>query len=294
MRRHTTAGYDSRGVAPRLPTFALFALVTASTACATLAREPWVLDSASMRTEPVARAAWVATWPQALASVLDVFQREWRFPRLDVRLVFLPDDATFERLLLEIGYSPELARNSVATMRAIGGHRRVLINESRLDDDEWPARVGLLAHELTHVLQYELGGGTRGQSDQWLREGFADWIETGVLARLGAVDAAQLRTDVRRRLRSTRADRYPPLLELATFPNWVTENRRRPGADLYAEAAVAVTILVERHGIERVLDYFGRFAARQARAANFQEAFGESLEAFDRAFRTEVWGNPEG
>jgi len=242
-----------------------------------------------MGAAPVARATWVATWPQALATVLDVVEREWGFPAMEVRLVFLPDDATFERLLLEIGYSPTLARDSVARMTAIGGHRRVLINESRLADDEWPARVGLLAHELTHVLQYELGGGTRGQSDQWLREGFADWIEAGVLARLGAGETAAGRADARRRLQRAPPSRYPPLADLATFPNWVAQHRRRPDADLYVAAAAAVAMLVERHGVERLLDYFARFATRQDRDANFQEAFGETLAGFDRAFRAGIW-----
>lgn len=242
-----------------------------------------------MQATPVARASWVGSWPQALATVLDIVEREWRFPRLEVRLVFLPNDATFERLLLEIGYSPELARNSVAGMTAIGGHRRVLINEGRLADDEWPARVGLLAHELTHVLQYELGGGTRGQSDQWLREGFADWIEARVLASLGAADAAAPAADARRRLRTASASRYPRLTELATFPEWVAQHQRRPDADLYAAAAAAVTSLVEQHGIERVLEYFAQFATRQDRAANFQTAFGTSVEAFDLAFRAGIW-----
>ena len=289
------ARYASDGPWPRhLAATVVVPAILSIAACATLAREPWVLDRGSMQAAPVVRAAWVATWPQALATVLDVVEREWRFPRLDVRLVFLPDDGTFERLLVDIGYPPALARSTTDSMSAIGGHRRVLINERKLAEAEWPARVGLLAHELTHVVQYELGGGTRGQSDQWLREGFADWIETGVLATLGAAKASEVRAEATRRLRGSPASRYPPLRELATFPDWVAQNRDRRGADLYGQAAMAVAILVDRHGVDQVLDYFTRFAIRQDRDANFEAAFGETLADFDRAFRAHLWPSAEG
>jgi hypothetical protein len=57
-----------------------------------------------------------------------------------------------------------------------------LLNELRLSNLEWGDRVALLAHEMAHSFQYELGGGRRGTSDQWLREGFADWVAIGVLS----------------------------------------------------------------------------------------------------------------
>jgi hypothetical protein len=257
--------------------------------CATVPREPWVVESAAMRATGVRRVDWVGSWPQALATVLDVFERDLGLPRLPVRLVFLPDDRRFEQLLLEIGYTPALARDTARTMTAIGGHGNVLLNEARLAGDGWTERVALLAHELTHVLQYRLGGGTRGQSDQWLREGFADWVEMRVLEELGAAEAAAARADALRRLRAVRPDRLPPLSALATFPDWVARNQERTEGDLYEQAQVAVTVLVEQRGAARVIEYFQRFAERQARAANFEEAFGESVEAFDRRFRTHVW-----
>lgn len=259
----------------------------AGVACTTALREPWVIDSPSLKATPVARADWVGSWPQALASVLEVFQSRLGLPPLEVRLVFLPDDPTFERLLLEIGYPPDLARDTTRTMTAIGGRRSVLLNESRMADDGWPARVGLLAHELTHVLQYELGGGVRGTSDQWLREGLADWVELQVLVELRAVDAALVRADL---LRRTKSADLPPLSAIATFPAWVAENRARPDVDLYAAAQVAVQLLIERDGVDASLDYFRRFAASQEREAHFEAAFGRTIDAFDAEFRQYLRG----
>jgi hypothetical protein len=251
-------------------------------ACATARGGPWVLDSPSLASRPVARAEWVASWPQALASVLDVFVTRLALPRLEVRLVFLPDDATFEALLREIGYDPELARSTAATMTGIGGHRRVLLNEARMADDGWPARVGLIAHELAHVLQYELGGGVRGASDQWLREGFADWVELQVLAAMGVVEVGPVRAELVRR---TRGAHVPPLSRLATFPDWVAANERSRRVDLYGAAQLAVDLLIERHGVDAVLGYFRRFADSQQRDAHFTAAFGQTLAAFDDDFR---------
>ena len=258
------------------------ALAACLSSCTTGRREPWVLDSPSLASRPVARAEWVASWPQALASVLDVFVTRLALPRLEVRLVFLPDDATFEGLLREIGYDPDLARSTAATMTGIGGHRSVLLNEARMADDGWPARVGLIAHELAHVLQYELAGGVRGTSDQWLREGFADWVELEVLAAMGAVEVGPVRAELVRR---TRGADVPPLPRLATFPDWVAANERSGRVDLYGAAQLAVDLLIERHGVDAVLNYFRRFAASQQREAHFAAAFGQTLAAFDQQFR---------
>ncbi len=81
----------------------------------------------------------------------------------------------------------------------------------------------------------------------------------------------------------------PAALGSCHLPELVAQHRSRPDADLYAAAAVAVAVLVERHGVERLLDYFTHFATRQDRAANFQEAFGETIADFDRAFRAHIW-----
>ena len=70
---------------------------------------------------------------------------------------------------------------------------------------------------------------------------------------------------------------FPPLAELATFPQWVSW-RSRQGADVtYGQAFLAVDLLIERKGHPAAADYFRRLG-------NFRGAFGQDLTAFDREF----------
>ena len=258
-------------------------------ACASVPREPWVLDSSAIRVDLTRRADQIDSYPRALGATVEVLRRDLGLPALQVRLVFLPDRAAFETLLLEIGYTPTLARDASEQMVAVGGHRHVLINEERLSARSWPERIGLLAHELGHVLQYELGGGVRGQSDQWLREGHADWLELRVLAALGLADEDGAHRRSLRRLRGhLRSGELPRLDQLTTFPAWVQAGRNGRGGALYNKALVATRFLIDRHGHEGVLRYFRRFSRVQDRTANFREAFGEDIPAFEAAFERYV------
>jgi hypothetical protein len=149
--------------------------------------------------------------------------------------------------------------------------------------------VALLAHEVGHSLQYELGGGRRGTSDQWLREGFADWLSVRVLEQLDAASMNGVRGERQRQLRAAGRSKAPRLSELVTFPQWVAASQRH-GATAYALSFLGVDLLLERHGMPAVVNYFERFAASEDRAANFRAAFGEDLDTFEAALTVRVWG----
>ena len=105
------------------------------------------------------------------------------------------------------------------TLVAVSGYRRVLINDAAVRELPWPYRIALLAHELTHTIQYEWGGGTRGTSEQWLREGFADWVEMETLVALGFTTREQARATVIRRLRDVRSSKDTCAAPAAPSPN---------------------------------------------------------------------------
>ncbi len=136
---------------------------------------------------------------------------------------------------------------------------------------------------LTHTLQYELALGRRSTSEQWLREGFADWVASRVLASLGVVRREDF--DARRLAEyRSRADVLPALAELVTFETWMAALSTRADAPpLLAKAFFAVDLLIERHGAAGMIHYFTRFAGSDDRLTNFTAAFGEPLPVFERA-----------
>ncbi len=239
---------------------------------------------------PVATVYGIADYGSAAASVLAVMERDFGFKPFPVVFQFCPDAAAFEATLLEAGYDKALARDTSRTMQAVGGYRRVIVNEASLARQRWPSRVATVAHEVGHSLQYEWGGGQRGASDQWLREGFAEWLSMQVLDRLRGLSVDAARQAYSRALRHTvpSAARAARLDDMVTFRQWVELGKRRDNA-AYAQAFLSVDFLIARHGLSAVVGYFQRFARSPDRAANFRAAFGEDLASFEAAAAQYLW-----
>jgi hypothetical protein len=269
-----------------LARLALSAALLAS-ACAA-AREPLLITVPQPGVRPASRLDAIFDYRTAAATVVSIFERDLRFTPFPVTFRFFPDRDAFEQALLAVGYDASLARNTATTMTAVGGHRAVLLNDDRFSALPWIGRIAMLAHELGHSLQYELGGGRRGTSDQWLREGFAEWVSIRVLERLDAVSMADVRRDRLRAVRAAGRAKAPALAELVTFPQWV-EASGRQGGDLYFLAFLAVDYLLERHSLPGVIAYFERFAISQDRVGHFRAAFGEDLRTFEAALAVRLW-----
>ena len=268
-------------------TVASIACLTLCTGCAV--PEPWTVALPQSTVRPASHMDGIVSYDRALSTIATVFERDLGFPQFPVTLHFYPGRDAFEAALLQSGYDPDLARDTAGTMGAVGGHRQVLLNESILVPLPWPARVGMLAHELTHSLQYEWGGGIRGASDQWLREGFAECVTGRVLERLGATTLERVRQQKRDDFRGIDRARLPRLDEMATFPAWVEVNSQRDIAPYtYAYAFLAADFLIERHGLPSVIEYFRLFARSGDRRINFRAAFGEELSSFEDALHVHL------
>ena len=219
----------------------------------------------------------------ALAAIMDTFEQALGLPRADVKLVLFADRRSFEEGLLTSGYPPELAR-SASSFSAIGGARVVFVNAGVVNRFNRTGRVQLVAHELVHSLQYQFSGGTRGASEQWLREGFAEWVSFRVTAHLGLASFDSLRDDLLAPLASARFGLLPaPFDALVTFPQWV-DAQRRSEAPLYPQAFMAVEQLIEMRGVPAVIGYFERFKTTNEHEGAFASAFGLKRATFDRAF----------
>jgi hypothetical protein len=261
-------------------------LATTLVACAA-GGGPHIITFPETRTRPVAHIDGIFTYSSALATIGSLFERDFGFPRLSVTLTFYPDEKAVEAALLASGHDPSLARDGAARLRAIAAHEHVIVNESKMRDREWADQVASLAHELVHCLQYQLGGGVRGTSEQWLREGFAEWVALAVLERLRALETGEPRRLMLEQLRATDPARAPSTDAMMTGPQWVGLGARRDIAP-QAQATLAVDLLIERHGIPAVLAYFERFAAAQDPQGNFRAAFKIDRSAFEAAFNARL------
>lgn len=258
-----------------------------ASACA-VSHEPQLVTIPQPGLRPASRVDQVYDYRTAAATVASILDRDLGFPPFPATFRFYPHQEAFEKALLAVGYDAELARATARTMTAVGGYRGVILNDGKLGMLPWAERVALLAHELGHSLQYELGGGRRGTSDQWLREGFAEWLAVRVLERLDGISMREVRDARHRELRIAGRARTPRLADLVTFPEWVQAGQRH-GAAMYALSLLAVDFLLERHGVPAVVDYFKRFASSEDRVGNFRAAFGEEIGSFEAALSARLW-----
>ena len=255
-------------------------MLAVACATATTGATPRVVTFPMAGVRPVTHIQGVSTDDVALATIALLFERDFGFPPVTASVVFLSDRQSLEGELLAAGYDTVFARDAAARMRAVALHRRVLVNAAVLSS-EWAPRIGTLAHELVHCLQYDLAGGRRGTSEQWLREGFAEWIALDVLRRIDGVAPGAARRYLIDELAASQRSAAPRLDDMMTFRQWV-DLSGRPEIAPHVQAVLTVDLLIDRHGVPAILDYFRRFASREDPERNFADAFGQTRGEFER------------
>jgi hypothetical protein len=192
-----------------------------------------------------------------------------------------------------------LAHEYATFAGGVATRHRIHLRADRLAAASLVQRVGLIAHELAHSSQYALAGGERGSSEQWLREGAADWVRFQVLEALGLVpppnSMSRLRDVSQQRLPE---QHWPNLLALSSHAQWVTARTTYGPTATYGQAVLAVHWLVERASTAALVDYFRRAARPLEAGPLFQAAFGMTREAFGAAWEAErealAGGEPPG
>jgi hypothetical protein len=200
-----------------------------------------------------------------------------------------PTQDAFEHgLQRDGGITPARARTHATFSWGVATRHSIHLRADRLGTTLLVRRVGLIAHELTHISQYALAGGDRGGSEQWLREGVADWVRFRVLEHFGLVPYATSISQLHAALRRQPADQgWPRLLALASHRQWVTARAAHGAIGTYGQAALAVHRLAEQAGAAAIVDYFRRAAHTRDAGALFQAAFGITREAFSAAWEAE-------
>jgi hypothetical protein len=216
-----------------------------------------------------------------IARVVDVLTTSIGLPLpANTRVHVYTTREAFRRGLVQDAAMGEDGADELAAF-AIGIARpgRALLNGRMADGGrEW---VRLVAHELTHVAQFELAGG-EGRAEQWLAEGMAEHVAFQVLERLGAGSLAG-----HRRVALTRVQQQPAFahgrIELRTLgsPRDFTLRHQREGSvETYHLTFLLADYLIERHGFDAMVKYFGRLK-RQPSPAAFRSAFGYSIAVFE-------------
>lgn len=179
------------------------------------------------------------------------------------------------------------AKDQAAFAVGVGGYYGIFLRADKLAGMTLPNRVGVVAHELTHVSQGELGAGRRGVAGQWLLEGFADWVKYRVLDVLGLRPYAESRALVVRTLRRS-TEPFPGLTSLWTNREWTAARQRLGSAATYGQSFFAAEWVVERFGRDAVVTYFRRAAVLNDRNQAFREAFGVPLDQFAEEWSARV------
>jgi hypothetical protein len=185
-------------------------------------------------------------------------------------------------LIQDANVSPARAAELSDFAIGVGKRRQLLLNDEAYEQKgrEW---LRLIAHELAHVSQIELAQG-EGRAEQWLAEGMAEWVAFTVLEHLG-LDTVQHRRVVAASGIRNHAALIAARLDLETLgsPRGFTVRHLKEGSlPTYQLAFLMADYLIDRDGLGRVVDYFRAFAKSQDRHANFERAFRQSIDQFER------------
>jgi hypothetical protein len=254
--------------------------------CASAPPRPLTLRTRALTAKPILRLAWIDNYPRAIATIAYILERELDIPPIDASLRFYHSRDALTNALVTSGYDTAAARRVTASVGALAADGKIILNDSVLVRRPWTQRIAVIAHELTHVVQYQLADNRRGTSDQWLREGFSEWVAVRVLEQLDVTTVARARHMRMRHVR--KAGRLPPLTRLANGDEWLRLNGRADEVLVYPYAFLAVDLLVQQHGAPQVLEYFRLFASTDDREWAFRAAFGQDLATFDRILRERI------
>jgi hypothetical protein len=228
----------------------------------------------------------IFSYDDALTSVLWIMENDLGFPPITGSLRLYNDRIGLEAGLVGEGYDASYARQICGRLDGITRPGIILANDSKLRWDRWPARIAFLAHEVTHVAEYALANGRRGSSDQWLREGLAEWVSWRVVESLRVGTLADRRRSALVHLREAGANHeLPSFSHLVAQSAWLREGNRRTADPMYDQAFLAADQLIARHGLPAVLDYFRLFASSDDNLENFHTAFKEERARFEADFQ---------
>jgi hypothetical protein len=237
-------------------------------------------------TEAECRGVSITGHVEAASAIVCVSAKELNLPIHATYLLLHQNQQTFESSLVNgRKFDAAYARETASWAVALSTADLILVNEAALKRLPWSERVRVLAHELVHTVQYDLANGRRGTSDQWLREGLAEWIAYRVVNALKMGTFSQRSALAFSRVRKAEnLGPLPRLSQMATFRTFAELRSSHGQGPLYDQTFIATDFLIQCSGLEAVLQYFRLFAQSDNRLGNFRAAFGKDLSTFEEEF----------
>jgi hypothetical protein len=219
----------------------------------------------------------------AVRGIAAILSRDLGLPVPDAVTVYVyASRDVFQQGLIRDGRVSPVRAAELSDFAVGVGKRRTLLLQHDLGGVRGREWYRLIAHELTHVAQIELAQG-EGRADQWLAEGMAEWSAFRVLERLSLDTMANRRRVAMAGVHAQAALQSGHLdLETLGTPRGFTRRHLREGSVATYQLAFLMTdYLIDRDGFDRVLDYFRAFSVTDDRHANFEAAFGQSVDDFE-------------
>ena len=278
------SGFLTRGLS--------FVMATILAGCAVVPREAQITVTPGGERPVTAR---IGNYQAAVDAIVSVMTEDLQIPlpNTSFTLYFYPYREAFaqgltEKFKTDPALAREIGKSALGRIRQTKEGKQLLVNEEILEPLNWPARIHVLAHELTHIAQYELAQG-RLAGDLWFIEGFADWVAYRVLEVLGLDTFSRRRNQKIAQLKREEGHLpLPSLAQMVTVKDWDALSARYGSAIPYAQAFLATDLLIQQHGVTSVVNYFRLVSHSRDRVENFQAAFGEELLTFEGRFTAYV------
>jgi hypothetical protein len=159
---------------------------------------------------------------------------------------------------------------------AIAGKDLIIVNLSGVPTPR--QKTFLIAHEMTHHYQRQLAGDQAGKV-KWMLEGMAESVGAQVVARKGYMNLVGYKNNWLGGLKT--ANNKPRLFELRSRDGWSNAISQYGSGLTYKTAGVAVLLLTERFGQQKVLDYFVELGQGESPETSFQRVFGVKMTDFE-------------
>ena len=237
----------------------------------------------TLQERDTSHARQIADYPSAVDAIVSVLDSRFGLSVPRYTLEIYSTSEAFERGLVKyMGMDPALAQSTARFAKAGVGSGRVLINEPAIAEWSWPRRIEMLSHELVHTVQLQLANNRSLVRNQWLTEGFAEWMTFHVTDALGFEDVAHATERMISQVRQVRRQGgLPRLVHVDSLAQWSAARSKYGFQATYSLSFLVMDHLIERHSYQAVVNYFQLFRVSDDHVANFSAAFGESVDDFE-------------